>query len=181
VRTTSGCTGAVIVSIHDPEDRIELLPALEPHDEIGLEHVDLVVLHELAADPADLPAGVHDHEVGPFTPCPLPQPLEGAHQRDEVILGRGRPDEPQGVGLGHPLHREIVRLPDVLHADRRRRPDRLLRHVGVEIRDRPADPQRVRGGRACERALARVKTADEHHGPRVASGSVDELLVLVHG
>ena len=47
-------------AVDDPEDRLELLAALEPDHEVGLEHVDHVVLEQFAADPGDLAARVDD-------------------------------------------------------------------------------------------------------------------------
>ena len=47
-------------AVDHAEDRLELLAALEPDHQVGLQHVNLVVLHELAPDPGDLAARVHD-------------------------------------------------------------------------------------------------------------------------
>ena len=82
-----------------PEDGVELLATLQPHDQIGLEQLDLVVLHELAPDAAHHAAGVDDHEIAPLLACAVAEPGERSHQRQQVALGRGRADEPERVGV----------------------------------------------------------------------------------
>ena len=97
-----------------------------------------------------------------------------------MILRRDRADEPERVSLRHPLRDKVIRFADVLHAHRRRRTDRLLGHVRIDVRDAPADPQRERGGRPRERALACVEPAEEQDRAGVPRCLIDELLVLVH-
>jgi hypothetical protein len=89
-------------------------------------------------------------------------------------------DEPEGIGLGEAIEREVVGLADVLEPHGGRRADGLLRDIGVEVGDRAPEPQRERRGRARQRALAGVETAHEQHGACVAGGSIDEPVVLVH-
>ena len=90
------------------------------------------------------------------------------------------PDEPERVGVGEAIEGEVVGLVDVLEPHGRGRADGLLRDVGVEVGDRAPEPQRERRGRSRQGALARVETAHEQHGACVASGSIDEPVVLVH-
>ena len=167
-------------AVDHAQDRLELLAALEPDHEVGLQHVDLVVLHELATDPGDLAARVHDQQLRALVARSVAKATERAHQRDQVILRRDRADEPQGVGLGHPLGDQVVGFADVLHAHRRGRTHRLLGHVRIDVGDPSADPQRESGGRSGEGALAGVEPAEEQDRAGMPRCLIDELLVLVH-
>ena len=131
--------------------------------------------------PADLTAGVDEQEVGALGARAIAQALEGADQRDQVVLRLRRADEPECVGVREGLERQVVGVADVFHADGGRRPDGLLGDVGVDVGDRSPDPKRERGGRAGDGGLAGVHPAEEQDGVRMARRMVDELFVLVHG
>ena len=101
---------------------------------------------------------------------------------DEVVLRRGRADEPERVGVRRAARgSRSSRLTDVLHA---RRSPAARPSSGPRRRRcrRPVRPIRKgeRGGGTRERRLARVEPAEEHDGAGVPRGSIDELLVLVH-
>jgi len=108
------------------------------------------------------------------------QARERANERKEVILRRRRAHEPDRIGHGHALVREVVGFADVLQPDGPRRTHRLLRDVRVEVGHGPPDTERERRRRAGHRALAGIEPADEQDGPCLACGPVDEPVVLVH-
>ena len=167
--------------VDHPEDRLELLAALQPGDEVRLEHVDHVVLHQFAGDPRDLPARVDDQEVGSFAAGPVAETLERADQRDEVVLGPGRAHEPEGVGVRQRsnVRSSAVRMcfrPTVAGG-----PTVFCGHVGVDVGDGAPEAQRERRGGARQRALARVEAAEEQRPCAHRARLGHEPVVLVHG
>ena len=125
--------------VDDAEDRLELLAALEPDHEVGLQHVDLVVLHELTADPARPPRR-----------CP-----RSAAPRPRSALGRGGDRAPQPTGRGDPAARSSRRT-------RARRPRTSARGSGRPAHgcasSRPSPVDRPSSGprrRRCRRPVCR--------------------------
>ena len=184
VDTTPGWTGqrhdvGAEEALDHPEDRVELLAALESHDEVGLEEVDLVVLHELAPDPADHAARVDHDEVGALLVRAVAEPRERPDHRHEMVLRARRAHEPEGVGVGEPFEREVVGLADVLQAHRGGRSDRLLRDVGVEVGHRATEPSAY-AAVARASVLLPASSPHEQHRVRLARGPIHEPVVLVH-
>ena len=123
------------------EERQELLAALEPHDEIRPEHLDLVVLEHLPVDPRNHPGRVHDDEVRPHL---LGLFVQGGHPRDDrqqVALRRRGADERQRVGARERLRFEVLGPAQDLQRDRGGRPDRLL--ADVRVQERRGTPSRA--------------------------------------
>ena len=148
-----------------PRTGVELLAALQTDDEVGLEQLHLVVLHELAVDPRHHAARVDDHEVRALGERSIVQ----ARERPSRAAGddpaarwsrrtRGASAWPSGRASRSSAER------DVLQADGARRTDRLLAQVAVDVGDRPPNGERVRRDGARERALPGVQ-APEEHGP----------------
>src|SRR5919204_2895270 len=162
------------------EERQELLAALQPDDEVGLQELDLVVLQDLPVDPGDQPARVDNHEVGSLLPG-LPVELgDAGDDGQEMALGGGRTDERQRIGPLEHLGGEVIGRADVLQRDRGRWSDRFLADVGVQERGRSSRRHRGLEQPPCEGALARVDPADQHHGSLRADRLVDQRFVLVH-
>src|SRR3990170_1705771 len=162
------------------EERQELLAALEPDDQIGLEHLNLLIVQDLSVDARHETARVHHDEVRPRL-LGLPEEAGHAgHDLEQVALGRGRAHEPHGILLRHGRGIQVLRVPDHPQRHGRGRPDRLLPDVGIEERRR--SPGRDRGLEEPSRqgALARVEPAEQHDGVLGAHRLLDERFVLVH-
>ena len=161
------------------EERVELLAALQPHHEVGLQQLHLVVLDQLTVDARHEAAGIDDDEVRALLTGADVQPGERGDERQQVALRRGRPDEPEGVGLRERLGLEVLERAHVLEPDGGRRTDGLLAGVAVEERRGAAGLEGGAQHRLREGRLPGVEAADQEHRAMVPHGALHEHVMLV--
>ena len=152
------------------KDGLALALALQAHDQIRGDEVDLRLLETPPEFPEDQPAGVHEHAIDAELESSLRHPLRPEDSLNKPAAGRGGADEVQARDLG--VGESLEAPAQSADAYRSGRTNLGLPEVRVDDRDGPAareEGARQVGDEAC---LARVGPAEHEDDPRL-SGPCD--------